>query len=353
MTKAKDKRPVIERFSESYHDYHQISPGRRAEQCKTLQEYQAYAGVPIERTNDTHLREFLASLIKSGGHPNTVRKKRNMILPFYGWCFDQRIVSAEVLLRVRRVQNPRGSSGESRPNPYRIAEIQQFWVDLDTSWPRAAALRLHRFTRGTTRFSRVSTHFMRAQINAVAHLALHAGLRRDEIFNASMADLHYDNAYVVVRHGARKNRQGRVKPREVPMTKGLEQALTEWFDLRELVMQSVTPDKRHNRPWLCLAANQPQDTWAKPIWHDRFGELLATVGNGYGLHRMRHTCGTEWLRSGLALEHVSKLLGHSRMQQTLAYAQILKTDLEKGMGAVAVDFQLAVGRPEEKEEKAA
>jgi site-specific recombinase XerD len=340
------RQTTIERFTETYHAYHEISADRRREQCKVLADYQAHAGVGLRKTTDKHLRAYLASLVASGQHPNTVRKKRSMILAFYGWCFDERLISAEVLMRARRVQNPRGATGGSLPKPYSREEIAQFWVDLDASWPRAADERyLRRWRKGTSRYRKVANHCMHVQIEAICHLALHAGLRRDEIYRAGLRDLHYDNAYIVVRHGARKNRQGQPKPREVPMTIGLERALHDWFELREEIMLTVPRDERHESPWLCLAANQAQDVWVRPMRHERFAELLTTIGSGYQLHRLRHTCGTEWLRNGLALEQVKTLLGHSRIQQTLAYAEILKGDLEEGMGKVAIDFQKAVGRP--------
>lgn len=336
---------TIERFVQTYHPYHDISAGRGIEQRKTLLAFEAHAGVPIEQADDAHLRAFLAKLIADGLHVNTVRKKRGMIVPFYGWCFDERLVSAEVLMRVSRVKPPRGSTGESTPRPYTRPEIRRFWEDLDASWARVPDERLRRWRGGRARYRRVARHCMHVQINAIAHLALHAGLRRDEIFNAGLADIHYDNAYVVVRHGARKNPQGQPKPREVPMTVGLEGALREWLDLREEILAKAPPKRRHDSPWLSLASNQAKDGWVTPMRHERFAELLTTIGGGYVLHRLRHTCGTEWLRSGLPLEQVKELLGHSRLQQTLAYAEILSTDLEKGMGGVAVDFQMAVGRP--------
>lgn len=342
---GKPRRTTIERFSETYHVYHEISAGRRIEQCNVLADYQRHAGVSLRQTKDTHLRAYLATLVASGQHPNTVRKKRAMILAFYGWCFDERLISADVLMRTRRVQNPRGASGESLPKPYTRTEIAQFWVDLDASWPRIDERFLRRWRKGTSRYRKIANHCMHVQIEAICHLALHAGMRRDEIYHAGLRDIHYDNAYIVVRHGARKNRQGQPKPREVPMTRGLERALHDWFELREEILLTVPKDARHEFPWLSLASNQPKDMWVKPMRHERIEELLTTIGDGYQLHRLRHTCGTEWLRNGLALEQVKTLLGHSRIQQTLAYAEILKEDLEIGMGKVAVDFQKAVGRP--------
>jgi hypothetical protein len=105
------KLTTIEKFVRTYHPYHDISAGRATEQRKTLLAFEAHAGVPIEQADDAHLRAFLAKLVADGLHVNTVRKKRGMIVPFYGWCFDERLVSAEVLMRVTRVKPPRGATG--------------------------------------------------------------------------------------------------------------------------------------------------------------------------------------------------------------------------------------------------
>lgn len=335
---------TIERFCTEYDQFNAISEARSGERRRLLTEFEGFAGVSLDQTTDEHLRDFLAKLVNDGLHPNTVRKKRGLILPFYGWAFDRRIVSAETLMRVQRVKNPRGASERSTPRPYDRKEIQRFWLDLDASWPVASDLMKRRWVKGTSKYRRVSTHFMHAQINAVAHLALHAGMRQSEIFFADLNDIHYDNAYVVVRHAARKNSAGVAEPREVPMTVGLSRALQGWLDLRTMLLLSGPKALRHERPWLSLAANQPKNTWLNPMSHDRFEVLLSTVGSGYELHRLRHTCATEWLRKGLELELVMTLLGHSRIQQTLAYAKLVRTDLERGMGRVAADFETAVGR---------
>jgi integrase len=199
---------------------------------------------------------------------------------------------------------------------------------------------LGRWRKGRSRWHRVWKTMMHSQIDAIAKLALHAGLRRDEIFNAPIEDIHYDNEYVVVRYAAAKNKDAVVKPREVPMTQGLASALHRWFEFRT----EIDPD--HDFPWLSLTAFGPRgaDFHKLAMSHDRFSELLGTVGDGYELHRLRHTCATEWLRSGMPLEHLRDLLGHAKIAQTLAYAQIDKTDITKSMSRSAVDFETAVGR---------
>lgn len=335
---------TIDRFAAHYHSFNNISPARATEQINLLRAFEVHAGIPLEQADDSHVRAFLGKLINDGQHPNTVRKKRGMILPFYGWCFDERIVSAEVLMRVQRVKNPRGATSSSTPKPYTRKEMIAFWAGLDKAWPLAPDERLKRWRQGVARYRRVARHCMNLQINCISHLALHAGMRRDEIYYADLADIHYDNAYVVVRHSARKNTQGTVKPREVPMTAELSDAIQRWLEIRELVLKSGPVRRKHARPWLSLASNQKKNGWMTPMSHERFGELLGTIPPGFELHRLRHTCATEWLRAGMDIELVKELLGHAKLQQTLAYAEIIKTDLEKGMNGAVANFSTAVGR---------
>lgn len=336
---------VIDRFAADYHAFHGISPARATEQLKVLRQFQDFAGVPVDQADDDHFRDFLASLIGDGLHPNTVRKYGNMIRPFYGWAFDRRVVTAETLMRIQRVRNPRGASAHTLPKPYERKEIARFWADLDASWPlnERMVARWKKGHGGGTRWWWIYRHAMHVQIEAIASLALHAGLRRDEIYNAALDDIHYDNAYVVVRNSARKNEHGEVLPREVPMTTGLSSALEQWIELRALIVKGRG---RHDFPWLSLTHTGPTGArWEKrPMSHDRFSELLGTVGKGYELHRMRHTCATAWLRAGMPLENVSELLGHARLQQTLGYAKIVKTDLARHVAKSGVEFQTQVGR---------
>lgn len=333
---------VFKRFARSHHVYNGISADRAREQMKVLRELEDEAGVSIELVQPDAVKAYLGILLDAGGHPNTVRKKRNMIVAFYGWAFDVGIVDAEFLMRMRRVvKNPRGSTGQSKPKPYERQVIQEFWRDLDEKWPGEGEGFLHWFWLGKhCNPYRAATHGMRLQVRAIAHLALHAGLRRNEIFLAPLADLHYDNEYVVVRYAAAKNAHGRSEARDVPMTEDLSNSLREWIDYRAML------NPPHDSPWLRMV-NVPDQDRLLPMSFERVRHLLADIGPGYELHRLRHTCATEWLRAGMPLELVRQLLGHATLQQTLAYAEIVKTDLRKGMTAAAIEFQTAVGERRE------
>lgn len=46
-------------------------------------------------------------------------------------------------------------------------------------------------------------------------------------------------------------------------------------------------------------------------------------------HQLRHTCGTEWLRHGISLLGVMKLLGHTTPAMTMFYLQVTQADLQR------------------------
>jgi site-specific recombinase XerD len=110
------------------------------------------------------------------------------------------------------------------------------------------------------------------------------------------------------------------------MTEALSDSLRAWIDYRAVL------NPPHDSPWLRLVRVTDENRLL-PMTFDRIRHLLADIGDGYELHRLRHTCATEWLRAGMSLELVRQLLGH---------AKIVKTDLRKGMTASAADFQTAV-----------
>src|SRR3954470_1892476 len=212
------KLTIYERFKRGHHDYNGISAKWAAEQMKILRELETHSGVSIELAEPEAVKDYLAERLDLGDHPNTVRKKRAMIVGFYGWAFDAGVVDAEHLMRMRRVKNPRGSTGVSVPRPYSRPEMRDFWREFDKTWPAEGDGFLHWFwLRKHCNPFRAASHGMRLQVRAIVCLALHAGLRASEIYKAPLSDIHYDNEYVVVRFSAAKNKQGRAGAREVPM----------------------------------------------------------------------------------------------------------------------------------------
>jgi hypothetical protein len=154
---------------------------------------------------------------------------------------------------------------------------------------------------------------MALQTEAIMLLALHGGMRQGEIFRATLDDLSPDNAYVVVR-GAAKGAGGlEIRMREAPMTQEMRRALHEWLAFR----RRLKPP--HDQPWLVLDPHaSPNMVLApsspfNPMSSDRMGEILGKLG--VSLQRLRHTAATNYLRAGMELERVSRLLHEARSRR--------------------------------------
>jgi site-specific recombinase XerD len=311
---------LIEDFEREYQRYHGISAERAGQQRRLLAELESTLNgrTLIEVTADD-FQMFLGDLLDLGLHVNTVRKKANMLRPFFSWAYAKGLIDADRYMRLKGVKDPRGATANSTPNPYKRKELARFWEELEEALPllpekgRGSQL-LRRWLQGKTRWSKIRRHAMRLQVDAVVALALHCGLRRSEIFQLKPDDLHYDNAYIVV-----NGKGGKI--REVPFTEVARTAVQRWLDFRALMRPSC------EETW--LSCYYPQ-SYNNPISFKRFKVLLQKeVGPGWRLHRFRHTFATERLRTGTPLEIVSVALGHATLEQTRAYAEIVRSDIAR------------------------
>lgn len=325
----------IQQFAVEYQEYNGMSAGRRSEQQAVLRALVAHAGKAIEECDADEVRAFLSAEIAAGRHPNTVRKKNMMIRPFFRWGFDVGLVTADTWMRVKAVRNPQGSTAQGTPRPYSTKELRQFQSELDARWPLVDPKWWKLYRAGTSRYKRIASEVMRVQIEAIVALALQLGLRRREIYYLSLDDLHPENAYVVVRQRA-LTPNGKDRMREVPYTEGAREKISRWLEIRD----ELAPP--HDRPWIVAVANTGDGGWLKPMSFKRMESLLRTVGD-WQLHRFRHTSATLWLRSGMALETLSPLLGHTNLRQTLGYAKLVREDLQRSVEKNEPAFQRALG----------
>jgi site-specific recombinase XerD len=333
-----DMTDVIDRFKTEYQDYHGISADRAKQQRRLLADFRSSLdGRELSEVTSADLQSFAGQLMGRNYHVNTVRKKLNMLRAFFSWAYAANVITADQYLKLKAVKNPRGSTGQTQPNPYSRAELQAFWAALDTALPKLpkqgrGSQALTRWIRGKGPWARVWRHALRLQVDCMVRLALDLGLRRSEIFGLSVNDLHYDNEYIVIRGKADPN-TGIVKVREVPYTITARDAIKTWLEFRALMRPG------HDSPWVSCYGRAS----THPMWATRFDTLLQdVVGPEWRWHRFRHTAATEWLRSGMELATVSRLLGHATLQQTLCYAEIAKADLATAVGRHEAAFNQAV-----------
>jgi integrase len=340
---AVDTPRVVDRFAADYFVREGLTPGRQRDVLKTLAAFEAHAGRPPELCTDAELRAFVTYQVAGGWHVNTVRKHLNQLKPFFRWAWQERIVDADTYMRIREVKPPRGAVTNARPRPYKPREIHRFWDALDAKYPLSSPNMVDRFSRGKSRYNRVWRHGMHLQTQAIVSLALFGGLRAQEIRLADIDEIHPDNDFIVVSNAKSGFGEGSGY-REVPYTVQGRQMVAEWLAFRALCNPS------HDRPWLKLApwaspnnalgAGHPFEPLSRHGW-DR---LMPAIPGGWELHRFRHTCATEWLRAGVRLERVRKLLGHSKLEQTLCYAELVPEDVRSDVRRAEEDFLGAVGR---------
>lgn len=316
---------TLDRFATEYQQYHGISDKRAREQRKELERLAVFAGKDTpQECGAADMRSYLASLVEDL-HVNTVRKRHGMLSPFFTWGFEAGLVDAEQLMAIKLVRDPNGATGSSTPRPYSSKELRRFWEDLDARWPidPRHAHWLRRFQKGYSRYARVAGMVGRLQTEAVISLALEGGLRRIEILSAKLDHIHPDNTAIVVpQRGERGN--GKDHFREVPYTETARETVNRWFELRAGL--GVT----HDSPWIIGARNQSPAHALAPITLKSFQNIPRQVG-AWEFHRFRHTCATLWLRSGMPLEKLQRMLGHATLQQTLAYAEIVSDDIGRSV----------------------
>lgn len=327
---------TIERFATYYHGFNNISPPRRRRQVTELRALELYIG-SIEDLDAPRLRDYLASLVEGGNGPTTVGFKLGLIGPFVTWAWENKIIEPDRYMELRQVKPPRGANGNGRPRPYDRQQIRRFWREYDETYPAGDVMWLDRYERGQSIWgtNKAQRYCKRVQMDAIVGLALYGGLRLGEIYGLQLPDMHPDGEYVSVK-GAAKNPQAENRDRAVPwLSPDMRTAVADWLALRGRLQPP------HLRPWLSLHGEEHR---LRPMPERTFRMLMRTTGKGWEFHRMRHTMATEALRAGMPIHMLQRILGHSKIDMTLRYAELLPGDVVKAAARVSADFSRAVGR---------
>lgn len=323
-----------DQFAAHYYVLHQITEVRQRRALRLFVEVETWLGRPLHTAEPDDLSKWMAEKVGEGYDANTVRFWLNMLRPYFRWAWQSReLIDADRWLRIAEVKPPRGATGISTPKPYTRTQIRAFWLELDEAMPPLDRpdYFIGRFKRGTSPYRSIRQHLRNSQVRAIVSLALYEGLRRKEIYAIGLDELAIENAYLLVQG---KRTDHREREREVPYMPAASEFVREWLVLRRLLRP------RHRQPWLALQSPKPQ----RPMGEKPFNELLAKVGDGYELHRFRHTFATEQLRARMPLERLKEILGHANIQQTLAYAKLVRDDLSVAMAESDKAFMAAVGR---------
>ena len=137
------------------------------------------------------------------------------------------------------------------------------------------------------------------------------GCRVSECANVRLSDINWENRSVHIRHG-----------------KG-DKERTVFFNAEsELTLKEYLKTRSDNTDALFVSIKSPHHQ----LQPHSLENIIKKVSNRTGIHvyphKLRHTFATIGLHSGMSLEKLQKLMGHSKLETTLIYAKLNNDDLQ-------------------------
>ena len=163
------------------------------------------------------------------------------------------------------------------------------------------------------RASELQEH-LQSRDKAILAVFYGAGLRRSEAERLKMQDVELDNRIIHVL----KTKNGRA--RHVPVTKSMVQLLKDYvFEFRS----NYTSSRKE-----AFLLNGNGNPLSGQGMYSRIKQLQesCTIESIHikeiGLHTLRHSYATHLLQKGMAIEKISKLLGHSSITSSQVYTHV-------------------------------
>ncbi len=160
----------------------------------------------------------------------------------------------------------------------------------------------------------------------IVNLLLSTGIRQNSLVNIKIKDLDFDNRIVYV--NVTKNR----KPLIIPLNEDIVKILHEYLKYRQ-----GKPDE-----WLFISTYGDQLTRSS-CYHALWDYSHLCGIDKTGVHRFRHTFAKKWVTMGGSVVTLQKILGHSSLDITENYLNILTTDLMKDMDEINIIRSLKQG----------
>lgn len=240
----------------------------------------------------------------------TIKKYRTSLLSYMHWQFNEGTINSDEILRLERVKVSKKRRHGTKPvRSLKRVEMANVFQTIDTRWPYDAQ-QVDRFARGIRigpgSIPALRASFANMQRFTVIMLALHTGMRRQEIFNLKVKDVDPRNStiYIIGKGG---------KPRHCMYPEVLREQMYRYLAHRALVVGD-----QHDDLWFSMHGEWGRQVsfdafrkWIKPI----FGDIDA------GWHILRKTFATTCDRLNMPVGEISELLGHADEKTTRIYLE--------------------------------
>jgi len=154
--------------------------------------------------------------------------------------------------------------------------------------------------------------FYQRRLHLIVLILLDTGCRITEALTLHVGDVDFDNLLVLL------DGKG-CKQRKVPFS----------FELRKVLFRYVADYER--TPHALLLASKSETKLGRRVVLRDVKLLCQRLGfdpPGRTLHAFRHTFAVNYLRKGGSVFHLQKVLGHSTLEMTRRYANLLTDDLQ-------------------------
>lgn len=160
--------------------------------------------------------------------------------------------------------------------------------------------------------------FTEYQAWVISSFLFSTGVRQRSLINIQVKDLDFDNNVVYV--NVTKNR----KPLIVPLNRSIANILKDYLKIRQ--------HKTENDYLFCsVFGNQLSKSTSYHMLYD-YNKRRGVQTTG--IHRYRHTFAKKWILSGGDVVSLSKLLGHSKLDITQNYINLLVSDVAKKVNEI-------------------
>ncbi|MEM3059256.1 MAG: site-specific integrase, partial [Methanomassiliicoccales archaeon] len=169
----------------------------------------------------------------------------------------------------------------------------------------------------------------------IVHLELDLGLRRCGVLNLKLKDFYRGRQNTI--HVLEKGRNGG-KPRIIPWDPQTEMYLAEYLELREREIEEAkkkNPDVKIPENLLIYERGGKLHPYRKSAINKILEALGKRLGFPLSNHDLRRTCGRQMYFSGVPIEKIAMMLGHSDTKTTLHYLGINTDDLAEAQKTYA------------------
>jgi integrase/recombinase XerC len=235
----------------------------------------------------TDVREYRQWLISRQAAPATINRKLAALRAFAQW--------ANIPLDVRGVEKQ---------------SLAPRWLDR-----REQAALLREAERAVNSAVTAPARLQAVRDYSIVLLLLNTGLRISELCALTLSDLELSDrkGKVIVRQGKGSKR------REIPLNQTARQAIRDWLDVRPPTAEALFVGRRGE-------ALTPSGV------HRRLANLARRAGIEHlSPHTLRHTFAKNLVDSGVGLERVAALLGHTSLNTTRVYVTPGERDLERAV----------------------